>query len=57
MRRCRRTGGAKGATLTFMCGGEDKAFAAAQTGLENMGKKLVHCGGVGAGQAQKSATT
>lgn len=47
------TGGAKGATLTFMCGGEDKAFAAAKPVLENMGKKLVHCGGVGAGQAAK----
>src|SRR5881227_649288 len=47
------TGGAKGATLTFMCGGEDKAFAAAKPMLENMGKKLVHCGGAGAGQAAK----
>ena len=47
------TGGAKGATLTFMCGGEDKAFAAAKPVLENMGKKLVHCGGAGAGQAAK----
>ena len=47
------TGGAKGATLTFMCGGEDKAFAAAKPILENMGKKIVHCGGAGAGQAAK----
>ena len=47
------TGGAKGATLTFMCCGEDKAFAAARPVLENMGKKLVHCGGGGAGQAAK----
>jgi 3-hydroxyisobutyrate dehydrogenase len=47
------TGGAKGATLTFMCGGEDKAFAAAKPVLENMGKKLVHCGSAGAGQAAK----
>ena len=47
------TGGAKGATLTFMCGGEDKAFAAAQPVLANMGKKIVHCGGGGAGQAAK----
>jgi 3-hydroxyisobutyrate dehydrogenase len=45
------TGGARGATLTFMCGGEDKAFAAAKPVLENMGKKIVHCGG--AGQAAK----
>jgi 3-hydroxyisobutyrate dehydrogenase len=47
------TGGAKGATLTFMCGGEEKAFAAARPVLENMGKKIVHCGGTGAGQAAK----
>jgi len=47
------TGGAKGATLTFMCGGEDKAFAAAKPVLEKMGKKIVHCGGGGAGQAAK----
>jgi 3-hydroxyisobutyrate dehydrogenase len=47
------TGGAKGATLTFMCGGEDKAFAAAKPVLEKMGKKIVHCGGAGAGQAVK----
>src|SRR5450631_4034943 len=47
------TGGARGATLTFMCGGDDKAFAAAKPALENMGKKIVHCGGAGAGQAVK----
>jgi 3-hydroxyisobutyrate dehydrogenase len=47
------TGGAKGATLTFMCGGDEKAFAAAKPVLEKMGKKLVHCGGAGAGQAAK----
>ncbi|QWG20384.1 3-hydroxyisobutyrate dehydrogenase [Bradyrhizobium sediminis] len=47
------TGGAKGATLTFMCGGDDKAFAAAKPVLEKMGKKIVHCGGAGAGQAAK----
>ena len=47
------TGGAKGATLTFMCGGEDKAFAVAKPVLEHMGKKIVHCGGAGAGQAAK----
>jgi len=46
-------GGAKGATLTFMCGGEDKAFAAAKPVLEKIGKKIVHCGGAGAGQAAK----
>lgn len=47
------TGGAKAGTLTFMCGGEDKAFAAAKPVLEKMGKKIVHCGGAGAGQAAK----
>jgi 3-hydroxyisobutyrate dehydrogenase len=47
------TGGAKGATLTFMCGGDEKAFAAARPVLEKMGKKIVHCGGAGAGQAAK----
>ena len=41
------TGGAKGASLTFMAGGEDKAFAAAKPVLELMGKKIVHCGGAG----------
>src|ERR1700710_338835 len=47
------TGGAKGATLTFMCGGDDKSFGAAKPVLEQMGKKIVHCGGAGAGQAAK----
>src|SRR5689334_19534987 len=47
------TGGAKGATLTFMCDGDDKSFAAAKPILEKMGKKIVHCGGAGAGQGVK----
>jgi len=47
------TGGARAATLTFMCGGEDEAFAAAKPVLEKMGKKIVHCGGAGAGQGVK----
>jgi 3-hydroxyisobutyrate dehydrogenase len=47
------TGGAKGATLTFMCGGETKAFATAKPVLKKMGKKIVHCGSAGAGQAAK----
>ncbi|MCO5129015.1 MAG: 3-hydroxyisobutyrate dehydrogenase [Xanthobacteraceae bacterium] len=46
-------GGAQGATLTFMCGGDDAAFAAAKPVLEKMGKKIVHCGKAGAGQAAK----
>ena len=47
------TGGAKAATLTFMVGGADDAFAAAKPLLEAMGKRIVHCGGPGAGQAAK----
>jgi 3-hydroxyisobutyrate dehydrogenase len=47
------TGGAKAATLTFMCGGEAASFAAAKPVLEKMGKRIVHCGGAGAGQAAK----
>jgi 3-hydroxyisobutyrate dehydrogenase len=47
------TGGAQGATLTFMAGGDTKAFAAAKPVLEAMGKKIVHCGDAGAGQAAK----
>jgi len=47
------TGGAKGATLTFMAGGEAAAFDAAKPVLEKMGKKIVHCGAAGAGQAAK----
>ena len=47
------TGGAKAGTLTFMCGGEVAAFAEAKPVLENMGQRIVHCGGAGAGQAAK----
>jgi 3-hydroxyisobutyrate dehydrogenase len=47
------TGGARAGTLTFMCGGTDDAFAAAKPILEEMGKRIVHCGGAGAGQAAK----
>jgi 3-hydroxyisobutyrate dehydrogenase len=47
------TGGAKAGTLTFMAGGDAKAFAAAKPILEAMGKKIVHCGDAGAGQAAK----
>jgi len=46
-------GGAKAGTLTFMCGGADEAFAAAKPILEKMGKRIVHCGEAGAGQAAK----
>lgn len=47
------TMGAAAATLTFMVGGTDEAFAAAQPLLANMGRKIVHCGSAGAGQAAK----
>ena len=46
-------GGAQGATLTFMAGGSADAFAAAKLVLEAMGKRIVHCGDAGAGQAAK----
>ena len=45
--------GAKAATLTFMCGGEQEAFAAAKPILEHMGAHVLHCGGAGMGQAAK----
>ncbi|WP_089176672.1 3-hydroxyisobutyrate dehydrogenase [Bosea sp. AS-1] len=47
------TGGAKGATLTFMVGGTDDAFARGEPILAKMGRKIVHCGGAGNGQAAK----
>ena len=46
--------GAENATLTFMVGGTDDAFAAAKPVLEAMGKTIVHCGAAGAGQAAKA---
>jgi len=46
-------GGAEAATLAFMCGGSDEAFARAKPILEKMGKRIVHAGGPGAGQAAK----
>jgi 3-hydroxyisobutyrate dehydrogenase len=46
-------GGATAATLTFMCGGSPEAFARAEPILARMGKKVVHCGAAGAGQAAK----
>jgi 3-hydroxyisobutyrate dehydrogenase len=46
-------GGATAGTLTFMCGGSEEAFACAKPILEAMGKRIVHCGGPGAGQAAK----
>ena len=46
-------GGAKAATLTFMVGGSTHAFARGKPILERMGKRIVHCGEAGNGQAAK----
>jgi 3-hydroxyisobutyrate dehydrogenase len=45
--------GATAATLTFMAGGGDEPFAAVRPVLEAMGRRVVHCGPAGAGQAAK----
>ena len=45
--------GAEAATLTFMVGGPDSAFARAQPVLAQMGKAVIHAGGAGNGQAAK----
>lgn len=45
--------GAEAATLTFMVGGEDGAFDRGKPVMEAMGKRVVHCGGAGSGQAAK----
>jgi 3-hydroxyisobutyrate dehydrogenase len=46
-------GGAKAATLTFMVGGSAHAFERGKPILERMGKRVVHCGQAGNGQAAK----
>ncbi|MFF5565566.1 3-hydroxyisobutyrate dehydrogenase [Streptomyces sp. NPDC012623] len=45
--------GAEAGTLTFMAGGGEAEFAEAEALLAVMGKRAVHCGGPGAGQAAK----
>jgi 3-hydroxyisobutyrate dehydrogenase len=45
--------GADAATLTFMAGGAADAFARAEPLLLAMGRRVVHCGESGAGQAAK----
>jgi 3-hydroxyisobutyrate dehydrogenase len=45
--------GAKAATLTFMVGGAAEAFVRGKPILERMGKRVVHCGDAGNGQAAK----
>lgn len=47
------TAGAAAATLTFMAGGDAEAFERGNPVLAAMGKRIVHCGGPGAGQAAK----
>ncbi len=45
--------GAKAATLTFMIGGVEDAFLCAKPILAAMGKKIIHAGAAGSGQAAK----
>ena len=45
--------GATSASLTFMVGGEEEAFRRGKPLLEAMGKRIVHCGPAGSGQAAK----
>jgi 3-hydroxyisobutyrate dehydrogenase len=47
------TAGAAAGTLTFMAGGSQDAFETARPLFEVMGKRAVHCGGAGSGQAAK----
>ena len=51
------SGGVKGAvegTLTVMCGGDAKDIARVKPVIEAFGKKIVHCGPIGAGDAVKA---
>lgn len=45
--------GAENGTLAFMVGGSEEDYAAALPLLEVMGRRIVHCGGPGLGQAAK----
>ncbi|MGA7203687.1 MAG: 3-hydroxyisobutyrate dehydrogenase [Specibacter sp.] len=45
--------GAEAGTLTFMVGGTEEDFADAAEIFEIMGRRIVHCGGPGSGQAAK----
>ena len=46
-------GGARGGTLTFMVGGTGEAFALGEPVLTAMGRRIVHAGAAGNGQAAK----
>jgi 2-hydroxy-3-oxopropionate reductase len=51
------SGGPRGAangTLSVMVGGPDEAVARARPLLEAIGSRVIHCGGVGAGQVTKA---
>ena len=50
---CNGAASAAAGTLTFLIGGETDVVENAKLILAAMGKKLVHCGGAGAGQAAK----
>ena len=47
------TGGAESGSLTFMVGAEASLFERIKPTLRAMGRNIVHCGGVGNGQAAK----
>ncbi|WP_268797908.1 3-hydroxyisobutyrate dehydrogenase [Pseudomonas huanghezhanensis] len=47
------TGGAQAGTLTFMVGASAEHFATLRPILAQMGKNIVHCGGIGTGQIAK----
>jgi 3-hydroxyisobutyrate dehydrogenase len=46
--------GARTATLVFMCGGDDAAFARAKPLLQLMGRHIFHVGPIGAGHTMKA---
>lgn len=48
------TGGAEKGTLTVMVGGDAAVLERARPVLQAFGKKIVHCGGIGAGDAVKA---
>lgn len=47
------TAGAEAGTLTFMVGGAEEHFQRAESLLEPMARKVIHCGGPGNGQVTK----
>lgn len=47
------TAGAEAGTLTFMVGGSEADFQRAESVLEPMARKVIHCGGPGNGQVTK----